>query len=214
VPVRAVFLDVGETLVDETRDWQAWADHLGVPRMTWFGVLGGLAARGEHHRGVFERLAPGIDVAAEDAARRASGLFDGWRPADLYPDALPCLRDLKAAGYLVGIAGNQPAAVEAFLHELDAPLDIVASSASWGVEKPSPAFFGRIVAAAGVEAGEIAYVGDRVDNDVVPAAEAGMVAVHLRRGPWGHLQADWPEVSRAAIRIDSLAELVPVLARG
>ena len=73
--VRAVFLDVGETLVDETRDWQAWADHLRVPRMTWFGVLGGIAARGENHRTIFARLAPGIDVAAEDAARHAGGLF-------------------------------------------------------------------------------------------------------------------------------------------
>jgi HAD superfamily hydrolase (TIGR01662 family) len=204
---------VGETLVDETRDWEAWADHLGVPRLTWLGVMGGSAARGEHHRTVFDRLAPGIDVAAADAARRAHGLFDGYRPSDLYPDALPCLRALKGAGYRVGIAGNQPAAVEAFLRELDAPVDVVASSASWGVEKPSPAFFARVVAEAGAEAAAVAYVGDRVDNDVVPAADAGLVAVHLRRGPWGHLQADWPEAARAAIRIDALTELVPALAR-
>ena len=132
--------------------------------------------------------------------------------SDLYPDAVVCLRELKQAGYLVGIAGNQPAAVEEFLGDLDAPIDVVASSATWGVEKPSPAFFARIAAEAGVGAAEIAYVGDRVDNDVVPAADAGMVAVHLRRGPWGHLQADWPELERAAIRIDSPAELVPALA--
>jgi HAD superfamily hydrolase (TIGR01662 family) len=211
--VRAVFLDVGETLVDETRDWEAWADHLGVPRLTLLGVLGGVAARGEHHRTVFTRLCPGIDVAQADRERRARGLFEGYRPADLYPDALPCLAALPGAGYLVGIAGNQPASVETFLRELGVQVDVVASSASWGVEKPSPAFFARIAAEAGVDPGEIAYVGDRVDNDVVPAADAGMVAVHLRRGPWGHLQADWPEVARAAIRIDGLSELVPALAR-
>ena len=115
---------------------------------------------------------------------------------------------------LPGWHRGQPAGrVEAFLHDLDAPIDVVASSASWGVEKPSPAFFARIVAETGLDASEIAYVGDRVDNDVVPAADAGMVAVHLRRGPWGHLQADWPEVARAAIRIEGLEELVPALAR-
>ncbi len=58
--VRAVFLDVGETLVDETRDWQAWADHLGVPRMTWSACSAGsrprrapphdLRAAGSRHR--------------------------------------------------------------------------------------------------------------------------------------------------------------------
>ncbi len=150
-------------------------------------------------------LAPGVDVSGPPPA--------GYEPTDLYADAVPCLRGLKAAGFLVGIAGNQPASVEAFLRALDVPIDVVASSASWGVEKPSPAFFARIAVEADVAPGEIAYVGDRVDNDVVPAADAGMVAVHLRRGPWGHLQADWPEVGRATIRIDALAELVPALAR-
>ena len=211
MPVRAVFLDVGETLVDETRDWEAWADVLGVPRFTLLGMLGGVAARGEHHRAVLERLAPSVDLAAADAERRARGLFDGYRPDDLYPDALPCLHALHAAGFRVGIAGNQPAEVEAFLRELDAPVDVVASSASWGVEKPSPEFFLRIAMAARVTPAEIAYVGDRVDNDVVPAATAGMIAVHLRRGPWGHLQADWPAADVAAIRLRTLGDLPAAL---
>ena len=49
----------------------------------------------------------------------------------------------------------------------------------------------------------IAYVGDRVDNDVLPALAAGLVAVHVRRGPWGLLH----ETPAGAIQIDSLAEL-------
>jgi FMN phosphatase YigB (HAD superfamily) len=64
----------------------------------------------------------------------------------------------------------------------------------------------------GVPAAEIAYVGDRVDNDVVPAADAGMVSIFLRRGPWGYLQADWPGVALAHLRLDSLAELPAALA--
>ena len=64
---------------------------------------------------------------------------------------------------------------------------------------------------AGVGAEEIAYVGDRIDNDVVPAADAGMVAVHIRRGPWGYGQADWPEAARATAHIDSLDDLARVL---
>jgi FMN phosphatase YigB (HAD superfamily) len=50
-------------------------------------------------------------------------------------------------------------------------------------------------------------VGDRVDNDVVPAHHAGMVAVHIRRGPWGVLQADWPGAEHATLRVHSLSEL-------
>jgi HAD superfamily hydrolase (TIGR01662 family) len=211
VPVRAVFLDVGETLVDETRDWEAWADHLGVPRFTMLGVLGGIAARGEHHTEVFTRLAPGLDVAAADRERRARGLFDGFGPQDLYPDALPCLRALKAAGFRVGIAGNQPAEVEAFLNELDAPVDVVASSTSWGVEKPSPEFFLRVAMAARETPAEIAYVGDRVDNDVTPAAAAGMTAVFLRRGPWAWIQCPVGTPDGASFVISDLTALPDLL---
>jgi FMN phosphatase YigB (HAD superfamily) len=36
----------------------------------------------------------------------------------------------------------------------------------------------------------VAYVGDRVDNDVVPSRRNGLRSVWLRRGPWGRLQQD------------------------
>lgn len=60
--------------------------------------------------------------------------------------------------------------------------------------------------------GQTTSVGDRVDNDVVPAAAAGMVAVHLRRGPWGFLQSAWPGVHEAALQIDDLGALSDALA--
>jgi FMN phosphatase YigB (HAD superfamily) len=50
-------------------------------------------------------------------------------------------------------------------------------------------------------------VGDRVDNDVVPALRAGMRAVWLRRGPWGVIQ-ELPEDVRPALTVSSLDELV------
>jgi hypothetical protein len=39
-----------------------------------------------------------------------------------------------------------------------------------------------------------------------------MVAVHVRRGPWGVIQADWPGAERASLRVRSLAELPDRLA--
>jgi FMN phosphatase YigB (HAD superfamily) len=87
-------------------------------------------------------------------------------------------------------------------------VDFVGSSGRWGVEKPSPDFFQRVVAEAGRPAGEIAYVGDRVDNDVLPAKRAGMFAVHVRRGPWGVLH----DASEADARIESLDELAEAFA--
>lgn len=190
--VRAVVFDVGETLVDETGIWERAADAAGVPRFTLMGVLGGLAARGEHHSAAWEIL--GVDPPAST-----------WEPDDFYPDALPCLEALRSQGYLVGAVGNTPAETEELLRE---HVDLIGSSGRWGVEKPAPEFFDRIVEESGYAAAEIAYVGDRVDNDIRPAIDAGMLAIHIRRGPWGHLFDAPPR----AFRILDLSELPEALA--
>jgi len=194
VAVAAVVFDVGETLVDETRMWEQAADAAGVPRFTLMGVLGGLVARGRPHHEVWSV------VGAEPPAAA------GWRPdaGEFYPDALPAIEALRAAGRVVGAVGNTPRDTE---EQLRPHVDFVGSSARWGVEKPAAGFFERVAAEAGVEAGRIAYVGDRIDNDVLPALAAGLVAVHVRRGPWGLLHATPP----GAIAVDSLAELLKVL---
>jgi FMN phosphatase YigB (HAD superfamily) len=189
--VEVVVFDIGETLIDETHAWQLAAETVGVPPFTVMGVLGGLAARGEHHTRVWEILG-----VPPPRAQFAAG--------DFYPDALPCLERLRSS-FRVGAVGNTGVETETLLEPL---VDFVGSSMRWGVEKPSPAFFARLVEEAGVPPEKIAYVGDRVDNDIVPVLAAGMVAVHIRRGPWGHLH-DPPS---NAVRIRSLDELPAVLA--
>ena len=215
--VEAVVFDVGETLVDETRYWGDWADWLGVPRLTFFGVLGGVIARGEDHRRVFEIVAPGLDLPQAIEQRGRDGYFDGaggwFAEADLYPDVVATLDTLRRRGYVVGLAANQPEGAVESLARLGVRADFVGSSAAWRVWKPSPLFFAKVADAAGCRPERIAYVGDRVDNDVVPAATAGMVAVFVLRGPWAYLHAHRPEASLARIRVDSLAELPDALAR-
>jgi HAD superfamily hydrolase (TIGR01549 family) len=205
--------DVGETLVDETRAWATWADWLGVPRLTLFAILGGVVERGEDHRRAFELASPGIDLHAEVLRQRAAGREYLLTGTDLYPDAVPALRSLHAAGFRLGVAANQPITTEQMVAGIDVPLDLIASSAGWGVAKPDPAFFERIATALGLAPGEIAYVGDRVDNDIAPAAAAGMIAIHVRRGPWGFAHAPRAAAAGAVATIDSLAEVAGVLAR-
>lgn len=210
--IRAVIFDVGETLVDETRSWGEWADWLGVSRLAFFGALGSVVERGLHHRQVFEDLRPGLDLDRERARRlRAGPSPSRIGRADLYPDARSALEALHARGYWLGLAGNQPASAEADLRALALPVDLVLCSESSGVEKPTPAFFARVIAEAARPAREIAYVGDRLDNDVLPAMAAGMRGIFLRRGPWGIVHARRPEAARADARIESLLELPAVL---
>ena len=211
MPISAVFFDVGETLIDETRIWSGWADWLSVPRLTFMAALGGLIERGEHHQRVFDLFRPGFNLEREEASRIATGVPNIIDPSDLYPDVLPCLEALRNDGYLIGVAGNQPEQAEKVLRTMALPVDIIASSARWGIEKPLPEFFARIAKEVSLPPNEIAYVGDRLDNDVLPAVAAGMIAVFLRRGPWGYLHNLRPEATQAHIRLDTLTDLPDAL---
>jgi FMN phosphatase YigB (HAD superfamily) len=212
MPIRAVCFDIGETLIDETRQWGEWADFLGVPRLTLFAVLGMTMWRGEPHRRIFELFRPDLDLATARRQRLALGWRYGFLPQDLYPDAVPCLKELRERGFKVLIAGNQPDEASASLRQMDLPVDLIATSGGWGVAKPDPRFFAKVVEAAEEPAENIAYVGDRLDNDVLPARDAGMTAVFLRRGPWGWIHAERPEIARAHLRLDGLTGLADVLA--
>jgi FMN phosphatase YigB (HAD superfamily) len=212
MPIRAVCFDVGETLIDETRHWLEWAEFLGVRPLTLFTAIGITMERGESLRRVFEIFRPDLDITTVRKQRAADGWEYDFIHADLYPDAIPCLTELRARGYKVFVSGNQPKEAEAALTRLELPADAIASSAGWGVSKPDPRFFAKIAEMADEPPENIAYVGDRLDNDVLPTLAAGMTAVFLRRGPWGWMHAERPEIARAHIRIDSLTALPAALA--
>lgn len=125
----------------------------------------------------------------------------------------PALNALREQGVHVIVAGNQTVRAGELLRTLDLPADLIATSGDWGVAKPSSAFFERLIAEAGVPAGKILYVGDHPQNDVFPAHSAGLRTAHLRRGPWGHLWADDPDVAAVAdYQVDSLMDLVAIAA--
>ncbi|MGA2268360.1 MAG: HAD-IA family hydrolase [Bryobacteraceae bacterium] len=204
--VKTVVFDVGETLVNESRRWRLWSEWLMVPDHVLFAVLGATIERGEHHRRVFELLHPGFDLETAREERRNAAVPDEFDASDLYADVPACLHALHQRGLRIGIAGNQPAGLERILKDLDLPVDFVASKRS-NLEKPSPRFFQKIVDSSKGVPNSVAYVGDRIDHDVVPARAAGMIAVFLRRGPWGFLQARRPEAAQAHLRLESLREL-------
>ncbi|MEV0672585.1 HAD family hydrolase [Mycobacterium sp. NPDC050441] len=114
---------------------------------------------------------------------------------------------MRRVGLIVGVVGNQPASVAEMLAAARLEADFVASSAVWGVSKPDPGFFVRLIAEADVPAESILYIGDRLDNDILPARAAGIRTVFVRRGPWGYIHALKDEAALADIRVDSLREL-------
>jgi len=213
--IKAVVFDVGETLIDETRIWTRWARRLGVSPFVLMGALGGMAALDRSHRAAFELVRPGLDIGAElEAWERdePDDLRNHFDADDLYADVREALAGLRAAGYQVIVAGNQPTRAYDALVAMELPVDSVHTSDGWGVAKPAPEFFAKVAAVAGREPGEILYVGDRLDNDVLPASAAGMRTALLRRGPWGFLHAERPKAAQVAdVIVDDLHGLLPAL---
>jgi FMN phosphatase YigB (HAD superfamily) len=204
----AVVFDVGEVLIDETRVWHAWADLLGVTRLTFAAALGAVITADREFHAVFDLVAPGVDWRAlEDEHERRYG---GFTAADLYPDARGTLAAVRDAGLTVVVAGNQPARRRAQLAALDLPVDALATSEDLGVDKPAAAFFARACELADSAPEAVLYVGDRIDNDVVPAARSGLRTAWLRRGPWGLLQRPAAGVA-ADLVLSALADLPAAL---
>ena len=201
---RWVCLDVGETLIDETRIWSLWADALGIPRLTFMAAFGAVLARGGQYQDTFDFLGrPDWRVHMPEV----SAAFGGFQEGDLYLDALPALESLRVAGYSLAIVANQPAERSAELRALGIDADIVAMSGELGVDKPAPEFFWRTLELmASPDPAEVAYVGDRLDNDVRPALAAGMRSVWLRRGPWALITDETPPAG--ILVVGSLTEFV------
>ena len=203
---RWVALDVGETLIDETRVWSVWADLLGVPRLTLMAALGAETASGGDFRTAFDIVgAP----RWRELIPRLEDEYGGFQAIDCYPDALPSVQALCARGYRVAIVANQPARRTAELRGLGFAPDVMAMSDEMGAHKPDPAFFERALELMGnPDPGRVAYVGDRVDNDIIPSLAAGMRPIWLRRGPWGHIQELPADLRGGTLVARSLSEVL------
>lgn len=124
----------------------------------------------------------------------------------LYPDVRSTLRTLSNAGLLLGVVSNW----EKWLPDL---LERVGISPLFGctiasgvveVEKPNVAIFAAALRAGGLEPDEAVHVGDSVSDDVGGAIGAGMHAVLLDR-------TDTSGGFTAAPVITTLDELPPLL---
>ncbi|MEU4042799.1 HAD family hydrolase [Streptomyces antibioticus] len=207
--IRAAVFDVGECLVDETREYGAWADWLGVPRHTFAAMFGAVIAQGRDYRETFQEFRPGFDLYPERERRAEAGKPETFGESDLYPDVRDTFAALRADGLWLGIAGNQTVRAGSILRELfSKEVDLIATSDDWGASKPDPLFFERVTDASPFTHDEILYVGDRIDNDLRPAVAAGMHTALIRRGPWATIQWQTEEAEKLpTFRVESLLEL-------
>lgn len=195
-----IFFDVGSTLVDETEAY----NHRAKEMIENTGIT-----FSEFDAKRVELAKQGLDGNSE--AIKYFGLKKTpWHSEDEIPfeDALDTLEKLKERGYKLGIIANQSPGTAQRLENwgLLTYFDVVAASGELGTAKPDRLIFEKATQLAGCRFENAAMVGDRLDNDIIPAKALGMKTVWIRKGlsryqsvDLGKNVADWV--------VDTLSEL-------
>jgi HAD superfamily hydrolase (TIGR01549 family) len=123
------------------------------------------------------------DASRSPEVEKAASKYWQYQPEDLYPDVKPALEQLSKR-YRLGVLANQPSSVRSALERDGVArfFEMWGVSEDLGLSKPDPRLFEHALSAAGSEPGRTAMVGDRLDYDMIPAGEAGMLTVWLLRG--------------------------------
>ena len=197
--IKWIFFDMGSTLIDETLAME--------------------------HR--IREVIEGTDVTYEQFVEKKIYFAKHNKPADLetikfygltktpwhkederlYPDTIECLRKFHRH-YKLGIIANQSLGSKERLEKFGILeyIDVVVASAEEGVAKPDKHIFEIALERAGCEPKEAAMVGDRLDNDIVPANEIGMYTIWIKQGNWKDA-CPREELEQPDMVVESLSEL-------
>ena len=228
---KAIFLDVGGTLLDLGDPGAAYADILdqyGYPSTreqigTWirkaqeetgpvvssgYGSEFKVSAEKEQARrevliAVFLREA-GVRKHF-DSCRK--GIWDSWVNAPafhLFPETIPMLQELKESGFLVGAVSNWEPRLQELCENLGIAhyFDFMVVSEAHGYAKPGIRLFELALERAGTRPEETIHVGNDPVEDIEPAELLGIRAVLIQRGGSDEIHH--------SPRISSLNEVLPL----
>ena len=173
--VKWIFFDIGSTLVDESAVYEDRISEITCSnniKINEFIEKVKLRAQ--------TNPKPIISVAADYGAK-----VPAWRHdlEILYPDTKEVLQELGQK-YKLGIIANQDYGTEKRLIDFGIRqyIDLIIASAEEGVEKPDLRIFQLALDRADCKPEEAVMVGDRLDNDIIPANKIGMTTVWIKQG--------------------------------
>lgn len=195
-----LFFDVGSTLVDESR---------ANEHRIWDAIAGTDIS--------YERAyARAAQLAAQNIAHPLKHLglpVTPWHSEDeiVYPQAADCLAALHGK-YKIGIIANQNPGTAARMkrYGLSRYLDLIIASAEEGLEKPDPRIFELARKRAGCPPGHAVMIGDRLDNDILPAKRLGLKTIWIRQG-FGGMGRPVAEMDTPDHCVNDLGELAELL---
>ena len=200
--IKWIFFDIGSTLVDESAVYENRIKEI---------TQGNNIDRNEFVAKVIERAQTSpkpIVSAAEDYGVKVPA----WRHdlEVLYPDTKALLQRLSQK-YKIGIIANQDFGTEQRLTDFNVHqhIDLVIASAEEGVAKPDLRIFQIALARADCKPEEAVMVGDRIDNDIIPANKIGMTTMWIKQGFGSYAEPKTVEEQPDYI-VNSLAEITEV----
>jgi putative hydrolase of the HAD superfamily len=168
--------------------------------------------------GYTRRIIEGMGGTGEGVEASAREIYEEWAACQhfsLYEDVGPALREIRAAGYRIGLISNTQRCLASFQShfELEGLITGAVSSSQHGYMKPHPSIFRAAMELLGVTPGQSVMVGDHTGHDIEGAIRAGMRAVLVRRSAGEPFSPFTDSPNGPVPVIASLAELRGVLER-
>lgn len=198
-----LFFDVGSTLTDEHVEYErrikCIAESAKLPYKQVYDKTVELYK--EHKKG---------DTVVAEILGVAKPAWD-INNETLYPNTIETLKVLSGK-YNIGIIANQPEGTERRLkrYGLVPYIKVVVSSFEEGVAKPDERIFKIALQRANCSADRAVMIGDRVDNDILPAKSVGMRTIWIKQG-FGKFWQILNDCERADCTINSITELLHIL---
>ena len=201
--IKWLFFDVGSTLVDEHLAYEHRMREMADLTNTTYSSVYETAM-------TFYKQNKKGDL---ETAKLLGVELPKWHKEDeiLYSDAAKCL-EILSGRYKIGIIANQSLGTKTRLeqHGILQYIDLVIASAEEGVAKPDKRIFEIALNRSNCQPGESVMIGDRIDNDIVPAKRMGMHTIWIKQG-YGQYWDITDEVEKADCTVHSLMEICNVL---
>ena len=200
-----LFFDLGSTLIDETAVLKSRCD---------YAINAKNLNRDEFMSKVCE-MAQTSATAVFTAAKFYGVTLPPWNNnlEKLYPET-PAVLEKLAQKYKLGIIANQVEGTQKRINDwgIGKYFDVVVASAEAGVAKPDSAIFKIALEKSGCKPENAVMIGDRLDNDIIPAKKLGMKTIWVRQA-FAVYQKIRNDEEQPDFTIDSIREITEILLR-
>ena len=206
--MKVLFFDVGYTLVNEDAVWEKRCQEQAE---TQEAKMLGLSARDIYHE---------IEIASILRKPQFRTLLDKYNFKEVAPyrteleklyEEAPAIIKALSQKYELGIIANQLDGLKERLQAFGLLKYFKYIISSWDVQlmKPDIRIFEHALDKANCRPQEACMIGDRLDNDILPAKALGMKTVWIKQG-FGALQKPLSKSEEADYTINNLTELLKI----